>query len=75
MVCIGFPSVLDSKVINSKTESDRALHLGEESHGMGNGYVAVRGQVFYQAFVGNDARLREAIHAFLDFDEDMVLVY
>ncbi len=58
MVCIGFPSVLDSKVINSKTESDRALHLGEESHGMGNGYVAVRGQVFDEVFISIDAGLR-----------------
>jgi hypothetical protein len=57
VVCVGFTSVLDSKVINSKTESDRALHLCEESRGMGNGYVAVRGQVFDGVFISIDAGL------------------
>ena len=76
MVSVGVVHILDAKIIDGKTERDGAHHVGKEPRGVGNRHVAVRGQVFYQAFVGNDARLvREDVDAFQYFNKVMVLMY
>ena len=62
--------VFDAEVINNQRESDGASAVAEETGCAGCGKVAVGGEMFGEAVVGENAGLGKAIHAFLDFDED-----
>lgn len=60
VISIGIVNILvDAKVFDILTaEHDKVHHMGQEPSSMGDRDIAVRGQVFHQACVGNNASLQ-----------------
>jgi len=66
--------VLDSEVVDNKTEFDGACCVFPEAGSDGAFRVSVWFQYFYQLVVGDFASLGQAVHAFLYFDVHVVVV-
>jgi hypothetical protein len=67
--------VLDAKVVNYKREGDGVGFVAPQSRGEVLGrFVAVLGQVFCMAFVGNDAGMQQPMHALPNLDVDPTVV-
>ncbi len=66
--------ILNAKVINGKVKPDGVCCMAEQAWGVGLFEVAMFAKLFLEKFVGKDTSLGKAIHAFADFDVDVVLV-
>jgi hypothetical protein len=67
-------NLFDSKVINAKTEVDGMCGVMEEAVSVRTGAVAVGSKVFDEVFIGKEASLKQAIHAFVNLNHDIAIV-
>jgi hypothetical protein len=68
------PHVFDTKIIDDKAKGDGTGFMTEQARGVGAGVVTMGSKVFFEAGVGNDAGLREAIHPFADLNQYTIIV-
>ena len=75
MVGIFLAFVFDAPVVNDKEEGDGACAMASEAWRMLNGTVAMRREFCNELLVGEEASLREAVHALLDIHVDAAVVH
>eukprot|EP00978_Attheya_sp_CCMP212_P040929 scaffold228771_cov51-Attheya_sp.AAC.1 len=75
MVCMLFPDIFNTKVINDETKCDWTGFVSEETGGTRHLDVSGLGEMFAQAFVGKDSGLGQSIHTLLDLDHDVPVMY
>ena len=68
-----FSNVFHSEVIHNEAEGNGASFVGEEAGDSFGLVVAVLGKVGDENIIGNASRLREAVHAFVDFNVDIAI--
>ena len=66
--------IFDAEVVDDETEGDGTGVVTEEAGCVFAWVVAGLGKVCDEAFMGDDAGLGEAVHAFADFDHDGAVV-
>ena len=66
--------ILDSKVVDDEGELDRPGFVFPKAWCVFGRDVAECGKVFAQLVVGDDAGLREAVHALVDFNANISVV-
>ena len=70
----GLGTILYAEVVDDEAESEREGGMGEKPRGVGCRDVSVGGKVTLKAFVRQDSRLRQPVHAFPNFDHDVIVV-
>ncbi len=66
-----FPDILNTKVVDCKNELDGVACVCPEAGSVWLFVISVAGKAFFEEFIGKDASLREAIHAFPNFHVDV----
>ena len=74
MLCVFGADVFDAEVVDDECESDWSSGVAEETRRVFCGGVAVLGEMFLEAVVGENAGLRKAVHAFANLDHYHVVV-
>ena len=64
-----------AKIVDDQREQDGASAVAPQAVGVATGIVAVLNNMADKAFIGDQAGLWQAVHAFANLDKDKVVVH
>ena len=75
MIGVFLANVFDAEVIDSEAKTDWSICMREETGCVLGGRVTIFGEVLGEPVVCDDSCLRQSIHSFADFDQNVAIVY